>query len=29
MLVSQAIRESLQVLSADTQLDAYGVKRVW
>jgi len=29
MLVSQAISESLQVLSADTQLDAYDVKRVW
>jgi len=29
MLVSQAIRESLQVLSADAQLDAYDVKRVW
>jgi PIN domain nuclease of toxin-antitoxin system len=29
MLVSQAIRESLQVLSADTELDAYDVKRIW
>ena len=29
MLVAQALEEKLTILSADTQMDAYGVSRVW
>jgi PIN domain nuclease of toxin-antitoxin system len=29
MLVAQALTEEFELLSADTKLDAYGVRRVW
>lgn len=29
MLVAQALEDDLQMVSCDTALDAYGVKRVW
>lgn len=29
MLVAQAVCESLQIVSADTILDAYGITRIW
>ena len=29
MLVAQALAEKIEILSADTKLDAYGVQRVW
>jgi PIN domain nuclease of toxin-antitoxin system len=29
MLVAQALAESIPIVSADSQLDAYGVTRLW
>jgi PIN domain nuclease of toxin-antitoxin system len=29
LLVAQALVEAIPIVSADTQLDAYGIKRIW
>lgn len=29
LLIAQAIDEKMSIVSADTQFDAYGVKRIW
>jgi PIN domain nuclease of toxin-antitoxin system len=29
LLVAQALSESVSILSVDSQLDAYGVQRMW